>query len=51
MRLSYQTADPVTTAGAADDKIGEAFNEIKQLKDRLEQENIYLSEEIEVLQA
>ncbi len=32
----------------ADDKIGEAFNEIKQLKDRLEQENIYLREEIEV---
>jgi PAS domain S-box-containing protein len=32
----------------ADDKIGEAFAEIKQLKERLEQENIYLREEIEV---
>jgi transcriptional regulator with GAF, ATPase, and Fis domain len=32
----------------ADDKIGEAFSEIKQLKERLEQENIYLREEIGV---
>jgi transcriptional regulator with GAF, ATPase, and Fis domain len=32
----------------ADEKIGEALTEIKQLKDRIEQENIYLREEIEV---
>ena len=32
----------------ADEKIGEALTEIKQLKDRLERENVYLREEIEV---
>jgi len=32
----------------ADEKISEAFKEIRQLKDRLEQENIYLREEIQL---
>ncbi len=32
----------------ADEKIGEAFTEIKELKDRIEQENIYLRSEIEI---
>ena len=32
----------------AEEELGTAFNEIKDLKDRIEQENIYLREEIEL---
>jgi transcriptional regulator with GAF, ATPase, and Fis domain len=38
----------VTDLKKAEEKIAKAFNEIKELKDRLEKENIYLKEEIDL---
>jgi PAS domain S-box-containing protein len=38
----------ITKLKQVEEKLKKAFNEIKELKDRIEQENIYLREEIEV---
>jgi PAS domain S-box-containing protein len=38
----------ITELKQAEEKLRKAFNEIKELKDRIEQENLYLREEVEV---